>query len=211
MALKRRFLDEEKIGLSLREVEVGEKYLRQHKTAGAVDEIAALKLYEMFLIGSSFTEIQHQYPQYKIEQIILTAALRKWGQDRERMQSTLKDRVRAKVVKSVIEQVDFLTSMLSVANVEHIDEMRQYILDPAAAKKPSLRIESIKDYKEVTDALGRIVGAASSNQKAGGGIMSPFEGVTPKQNKQLSKKKDDAIDLDSLLDNYSSGSEENKG
>ena len=201
MALKRNFTDEEKIGLSSQEVELGEKYLRKHKTAGAISDIEALKLYEMFLIGSSFNEIHHQFPQYELAQIILTAALKKWGLDRDRMQSSLRDRVKAKVVKSVIDQVDFLTSMLSVANTEHIEQMRNYNLDPNSPK-PSLRIKSIKEYKEVTETLGKIVQGATPNAK--NNSMSPmFDALAPQPKKIASKKEeeddDDDIDFDVLL------------
>jgi hypothetical protein len=199
MALKRDFNEEEKVGLTQREIELGEKYLRKHKTAGAIDDIEALKLYEMFLIGSSMQEIQQQFPQYEVGQIVLTAALKKWGLDREKMQGTLRDRVRAKVVKSVIEQVDFLTSILSVANVEHLDEMRRYIMD-ANNPKPSLRISSIKEYKDVTETLAKIVQGATPNAK--NNTMSPmFDALAPNHPKSIEKKKDDDdIDLDSLLD-----------
>lgn len=198
MALKRNFNDDEKVGLSTREIELGEKYLRKNKTAGAIGEVESLKLYEMFLIGSSFNEIQQQFPSYDVDQIIMTAAIRKWGQDRERMQCTLRDRVKAKVVKSVIEQVDFLTSMLSVANTEHIDQMRQYILN-ANAPKPSLRIKSIKDYKEITDTLGKIVQGATPSAKNNN--ASPmFDVLAPQPIKFENKKKDDDdIDLDAIL------------
>ena len=197
MALKRNFNDDEKVGLSTREIELGEKYLRKNKTAGAIDEVESLRLYEMFLIGSSFNEIHQQFPQYDVDQIIMTAAIRKWGQDRDRMQSTLRDRVKAKVVKSVIEQVDFLTSMLSVANTEHIDQMRQYILD-ANAPKPSLRIKSIKDYKEITDTLGKIVQGATPTAKNNN--TSPmFDALAPQPAKIEKSKDDDDIDLDAIL------------
>jgi hypothetical protein len=198
MALKRDFNDDEKIGLTQREIELGEKYLRKHKTAGAIDDVQALKLYEMFLIGSSMHEIQQQFPQYDVGQIVLTAALKKWGVDREKMQGTLRDRVRAKVVKSVIEQVDFLTSILSVANVEHLDEMRRYILD-MNSPKPSLRISSIKEYKDVTETLAKIVQGATPNAK--NNTMSPmFDALAPNGTKSLEKKRDeDDIDLDSLI------------
>lgn len=197
MALKRNFTDEEKVGLSVQEVELGEKYLRKHKTAGAIDNIQALKVYELFLIGSTFNEMHQQFPQYDLAQIILTAALNKWGLDRERMQSTLRDRVKAKVVKSVIEQVDFLTSMLSVANTEHIDQMRQYILD-ANAPKPSLRIKSIKDYKEITDTLGKIVQGATPTAKNNN--TSPmFDALAPQPARIEKNKDDDDIDLDAIL------------
>ena len=199
MALKRNFNDDEKIGLSAREIEIGEKYLRKNKTAGAIEEVEALKLYEMYLIGSSFHEIHQQFTQYETGQIILTAALNKWGIDRDRMQGTLRDRVKAKVVKSVIEQVDFLTSMLSVANTEHMEQMRKYILEEDAAK-PSLRIKSIKDYKEITDTLGKIVAGATPSAKNNN--ASPmFDVLAPKATGKIDKKNngDDDIDLDSLV------------
>lgn len=199
MALKRSFNDDEKIGLSSQEIELGEKYLRKNKTAGVIDETQSLKLYEMYLIGSSFSEIQSQFPQYELSKIIMTAAIRKWGIDRERMQSTLRDRVKAKVVKSVIEQVDFLTSMLGVATVEHVEQMRNYMLDPTAPK-PNLRIKSIKEYKDVTETLGKIVQGATPSAK--NNATSPMFDVLAPKPKKIAKNKDentDDIDLDALL------------
>ena len=88
--------------------------------------------------------------------------------------------------------------MLSVANVEHLEEMRRYILD-ANSPKPSLRISSIKDYKEVTDTLSKIVQGATPNAK--NNSMSPmFDALAPNNPKSIEKKKDDDdIDLDSIL------------
>jgi len=202
MVLKTRFTDEEKIGLSTQEWELAEKYMRKHRTKAAISTVEALKLYELFLIGSSFHEIHNQFPQYEYAQIMLTAALRKWGIDRETMQSTLRDRVRAKVVKSVIDQVDFLTSMLSVANTQNLEQMRKYALD-ATAPLPQLRIKSIKDYKDITETLGKIVQGATPNAKSNN--QSPmFDVLAPKHNdkgikKKISNKNDD-IDLSDLLD-----------
>lgn len=202
MALKRNFNDEEKIGLSHQEVEIGEKYLRKNKTAGAIDNIKALRLYEMYLIGSSFHEIEQQFPQYELGQIILTAALNRWGSDRDKMQGTLRDRVRAKVVKSVIDQVDFLTSMLGVASAQHLNQMRNYAMDPSNEPLPSLRIQSIKEYKEVTETLAKIVQGATPDAKKNN--MSPmFDALSPgvEESKSKSKTKvdDDEIDLDKIL------------
>lgn len=198
MALKRSFNDEEKVGLTQQEIELGEKYLRKHKTAGAIKDTEALKLFEMYLIGQSFNEIQQQFPEYELGKIILTAALNKWGMDRNRMQSTLRERVKAKVVKSVIEQVDFLTSMLSVATAEHIEQMRKFILDPDSNPAPNLRIKSIKEYKEVTDTLSKIVQGATPSAK--NNATSPmFDALAPKpKNLTNTDDKDDDIDLDEI-------------
>lgn len=166
MALKRDFNEEERYGLTREEIKLGTKYLRKHKTAGKIPNPNALKLFEMYLIGHTFHEIHQQFPQFPVEQIIMTAALNKWAMDRDSMMHTLRDRVQAKVVKSVIEQVDFLTAMLSVSNAEHVDKMRKYVQDPVNNPKPNLRIETIKEYKEVAETLYKIVAGATNGSKS---------------------------------------------
>lgn len=204
MALKRNFNDEEKIGMTSQEIEIGEKYLRAYKTAGAVSSTESIKLYEMYMVGCSYHEIHQQFPTYQLGQIILTGAIQKWGADRDRMQGSLRDRVRSKVIKSVIEQTDFLTSMLSVASAEHIEQMRKFILDPNNNPAPSLRIRSIKDYKEVTDTLAKIVQGATPTAKDN--KHSPmFDALAPtgnhpdqKEKKQIVEEEDE-LDLDQIL------------
>lgn len=200
MALKRNLSDTERFGLTEEEIKIATKYLRKHKTAGAVPEVESMKLYEMYMIGCSFHEIQQQHPQYELSRIILTAALRGWTTDREKMMGSLRDRVQAKVVKSVIEQVDFLTAMLSVVNAEQLDAMKKYILDPMHNPKPAIRVENIKEYKEVVETLHKLVaGATSKNNKS----SAMFDALsTPPTPKQLSPKSADenVIDLDSALE-----------
>lgn len=191
MALKRHFSDDEKFGLTEEECKLGEKYLRKHKTAGAIPEMDSIPLYELYMVGCSFLEIHQQYPQYTVDKIILTAALRGWCRDRDRMMGSLRDRVQAKVVKSVIEQVDFLTAMLTVVNVEQMEEMKKFILDPDNNPKPTIRIQSIKDYKEITDTLQKLVaGATGSNKKS-----SPmFDTLNPPDKKSLTAKDEQEVD-----------------
>ena len=198
MVLKRALNEDERFGLTQQEIDIAEKYLRKHKTAGAISQVESVKVYELYIIGCSFAEIQHQFPQYEMGQIILTAAMQRWASDRERMHSTLRDRVKAKVVKSVIEQTDFLTAMLSVASAEHLKQMRDYILDPASPL-PSLRITSIKDYKEITETLAKIVQGATPNAKDN--KMSPmFDALAPKEPKKVeAQPKEVELDLDALL------------
>lgn len=206
MALKRSFNDDEKVGMSQPEIEIGEKYLRANKTAGAIGQTESLKLYEMYMVGCSFHEIHQQFPNYELGQIILTAALQKWGADRDKMQSSLRDRVRAKVIKSVIEQTDFLTSMLSVASAEHVSDMRKYIMDPDNNLPPSLRIKSIKDYKEVADTLAKIVqgatpGAKDNKHSPMFDALAPqlLEGDKKPNHKHNPQDDEDELDLDQIL------------
>jgi len=187
--LKTKFTEDEKFGLSDEHIKIGTKYLRKNKTAGALKDLEAAKLFELYLLGESIEKIANQFPEYELGQIILTAALRKWGKDREKMTYTLQERVRAKVVKSVIDQVDFLTTMLSVNNAEHMEAMVKYIRDPINNPKPDLRIGNIKEYKDVVETLHKIVSGAtpSGSPKDGKPKQSPlFESLAPPQ-KQLKK------------------------
>ena len=84
MALKKNLSDEEKYGLSEEEIKLATKYLRKNKTAGALKDLEAARLYEMYLLGDSLAKIAQQFPQYPIGQITLTAALRGWAKDRDK-------------------------------------------------------------------------------------------------------------------------------
>lgn len=195
MALKRHFTEDEKYGLTQEEIRLGEKYLRKNKTAGKIPENEALRLYELFLIGHSFNELAQQFPQYAVDKIIMTAALTGWAKDRDNMQYSLRDRVQAKVVKSVIEQVDFLTTMMSVSNAEHLDAMKKYILDPINNPKPDLRIETIKEYKEVAETLYKLVAGATPGSQSKTSPM--FSTLAAPERKQVdpSPKQDSAADF----------------
>lgn len=203
MALKKNLTEEEKYGLTEEEIKLATKWLRKHKTAGALKDLDAAKLYEMYLLGDSIPKISQQFPQFPIGQIALTAALRGWATDRDKMLHTLQDRVKAKVVKSVLEQVDFLTTMMSVANAEHMEGMIRYIQNPAANPKPQLRIGNIKEYKDVAETLYKIVAGATTAKP---GQASPmFSALTNPIRKELpqEEKEEDVNILDAVEDNDS--------
>ena len=186
MALKKRLTDEERYGLSEEEIKLAEKFLRKHKTAGALKELEAAKLFELYLLGESLSKITQQFSQYQLGQVILTAALRGWAHDRDKMMHTLQDRVRAKVVKSVLDQVDFLTTMMAVTNAEHLEVMVKYCQDPINNPKPTMRVTNIKEYKDVAETLYKIVSGATPGSK---GNKSPmFEALTPPTDKREEEK-----------------------
>lgn len=185
MALKKNLTDEEKYGLTEEETKLATKWLRKHKTAGALKDLDAAKLYEMYLLGDSIPKIAQQFTQYPVGQIALTAALRGWAKDRDKMLHTLQDRVKAKVVKSVLEQVDFLTAMMSVANSEHLESMIRYTQDPINNPKPALRVTNIKEYKDVAETLYKIVAGATSNTTSKDKKSPMFDALTAPQYKQV--------------------------
>jgi hypothetical protein len=182
MALKTKLTEEERYGLSEEEIKLATKYLRKNKTAGALPDLEAAKLYEMYLLGDSISKIAQQFTNYPVAQIALTASLRGWPKDRDKMQHTLQDRVRAKVVKSVLDQVDFLTTMMAVANTEHLEAMIRYCQDPINNPKPNLRITNIKEFKDISETLYKLVAGATTPKQ---GQKSPmFEALTGSHMKQ---------------------------
>lgn len=198
MALKKKLTDDEKYGLSEEEIKLATKWLRKHKTAGALKEMEAAKLFELYLLGESLSKISQQFPQYPLGQIALTAALRGWTKDRDKMLHTLQDRVRAKVVKSVLEQVDFLTAMMSVANAEHLEKMVRYCQDPINQPKPDMRVTNIKEYKDVAETLYKIVaGATPSGSKEKKSPM--FDALSPPSPKKEEIKNEEIKEI-SILD-----------
>jgi hypothetical protein len=209
VALKKKLTDNEKYGLSEEEIKLATKWLRKHKTAGALDDLNAAKLYEMYLLGDSLGKIGQQFQQFPIGQIMLTAALRGWAKDRDKMMHTLQDRVRAKVVKSVLEQVDFLTSMMSVANAEHLSSMMKYSQDPLNNPKPAMRIESIKEYKDVAETLYKIVAGATSGGGGGNkerGKSPMFDALTPAQPKN--KEVEQEVNISDFIELPSAANEQ---
>lgn len=202
MALKTKLTEEERHGLSEEEAKLATKWLRKHKTAGALKELEAAKLYELYLLGDSLAKIVQQFPQYSMGQICLTAALRGWAKDRDKMLHTLQDRVRAKVVKSVLEQVDFLTAMMSVANAEHLEHMVRYIQDPLNNPKPTMRVTNIKEYKDVAETLYKIVAGATTTKTNGVKTQSPMFDALTSNNKLSSKEEEEdekEVSLNDLL------------
>jgi hypothetical protein len=194
MALKTSLTEQERYGLSEEEIKLATKFLRAHKTAGAVPDLEAAKLFELYLLGEPLIKLAQNFPQYTLGQIAFTAAYKRWPADRDRMMSTLKDRVQAKVVKSVLDQVDFLTSMMAVANAEHLDGMAKYVRDPANNPKPALRITSIKDYKDITDTLLKIVTGATTT--GAGGKSSPMiSALTSHETRQLPASKENVEEV----------------
>ena len=53
MVLKRCLNESERFGLTQQEIDVAEKYLRKHKTAGAISQVESVKVYELYIIGCS--------------------------------------------------------------------------------------------------------------------------------------------------------------
>lgn len=153
---KKNLTPREKYGLSNDQVIEAEKYLKKHKTAGILSKHDAMPMYELYILGYTFEDISKRYPSIPYGKILLTAALSGWSKDREVVAASLYDRIKTRIVRSTVEQVEFLTDMISVSNVETSEEVRKYLNDPVGNPPPSFRIKTIKDYQQVIDMLAQV-------------------------------------------------------
>lgn len=144
---------EESYGLSFEEIKEAERYLRDHKTIGVMNKTEAMPMYELFLLGYPFNEIYQKFPQIPMGKLLLTAARDNWVKDRERLAVSVADRIKARIFRSTVEQVEFLTDMVSVATNESTEEMRKYIQDPKNNPVPNMRIKNIKEYQQVLEMI----------------------------------------------------------
>jgi len=201
MSNKRHLSDNQRFGLSEEESTLATKYMRKYKTTAAIPQNHAIKLYELFMVGYTFAEIHAQFPQFPIGQIIMTASLKGWCKDRELMMGTLKDRIQARVVKSVLEQVDFLSTLIAVTNAQHLDSLKSYLKDPKNTQVPSIAIQNIKEYKDVAESLNKLVSGVATTEPAKKGIVREAMKVQPPtKTKRLDnkQKKSDTIDITAL-------------
>ncbi len=179
--LKKRLNTEEKYGLTGEQIQEAERYLRQHKTAGSINKQDAMPVYELFLLGYSFDDLNAKFPQYSRPKITLTAALNGWIKDREKLANSVYDRIRARIIKSTIEQVEFLTDMVSVSTVENTEDMKKYLKDPSNNAPPSMRIKNLKEYQQVLDMLSKVTESVRS-------VSAPQQEARPQLSSKGSKR-----------------------
>jgi hypothetical protein len=91
--------------------------------------------------------------------------------------------------------------MMAVANTEHLDSMIKYIQDPLNNPKPSLRIENIKEYKEVSETLYKIVAGATTPSSGKGKDKSPmFDALTSKPVKQIEEVDEEELNITDVVE-----------
>jgi hypothetical protein len=162
VALKKHLTEEERYNLSDDQVYVAEKWLKQHQTKGTLSQQEAMPLYEMRLLGYSYIDISIKYSNIQYGKLLLTAALNHWERDADNISSSVFNRIKATMVRSTVEQVEMLTSLISVYNAETNQEIRNYLKDPINNPAPSNRIQNFKELQRTIEMLGEVTNAVKS-------------------------------------------------
>jgi hypothetical protein len=159
--LKKKLTLEERQGLDNSLVSIAEKYLQVHGN-NPLSDLEAAPLLEAFLVGYSIQEVVDRYPHVEPSKLIYTAAVKGWHKKRQEVAASIYDRVRAKLVRSVVEQVDYMTDMLSVVSTESKAQVAAYLADPLNNPPPNNRIRSMKEYKDAIDSLMKLTERVSA-------------------------------------------------
>lgn len=184
---KKTLTPKEKYGLSNDHVAEAERYLKKNKTTGILSKHDAMPMYELYILGYSFEDISRRYPSVPLGKILLTAALNQWPRDREAVAASLYDRIRTRIIKSTVEQVEFLTDIVSVSNVETSEEIRKYLSDPVNNPPPSFRIKTIKDYQQVIDMLAQVAESVRGMSNPSN-VSNDNKSLTDNKIKKIGKK-----------------------
>jgi len=178
--------DYEYYGLKDEYVELAEEFLNSSNSLDIIPDTQAIPLFEMFMLGYSFEEINKSYPEISLGKIILTAAIKEWTKSREEMADSLYQRVKSKLIKSTTQQVEFLTDLVSVSNIEVGQEIKNYIIDPVNNPLPSMRIKSLKEYEQVLNMISKLTG-----------IMKDMANQSPQTEEEAEEK---VLSQESVLD-----------
>lgn len=175
------------------------RYLKKNKyTESLIPVEDHTKMFQMFVLGSSFVELAQEFPQYTLEQVLLTAAKWGWIKKRDSSIATLQEQIKVKILKSMIGSIDFVTMLLNCTNAKHVEEMRKHLSDPKKHKMPEMKIETLKEYKEMLETLQKLATSMT---------VTPAD-FAPKQTQEQLESKDS--DMPTLMDLTTQQDEEKK-
>ncbi len=159
--IKSKWDEEERRGLTQEEIRISELWLVDHRLHTRVSKVDSLPMYELYLKGTTLKELSKKFPNHDYERIILAAVLDDWFSERESAMDVVKKAVTEKVVTSMVNQVNILTSMVEIAGKEWQEEMDKYLENPQLNPKPSVRINSLKDLAQVQEMMGKAVATST--------------------------------------------------
>ena len=178
---KKRLNAEEREGLSDVYISAADAYLRKGN-AEPVPPQEVGSVFELYILGYPLEDIVQRFPKYSLGQIAYTAALHRWNRDKNMVAASVYDRIRTRIIRSTVEQIEFLTDLISVTSTESSEEIKQYLNDPKNSPKPAMRISDIEEYQQVVKMLDQV----TKNVK----IVAPPAEDVPKEKRisSLSKK-----------------------
>lgn len=118
------------------------------------------RMYQLFLEGYTCAEIANLNPPFTEKDVLYIRYRQKWDQKRDEYALTLQERIKQKIIKQKLESIEFLTNLLSVIHHAHKDSFLKFLQSNKEGEEVELpKLPSIKIYKDILEALDKVVGA----------------------------------------------------
>lgn len=147
-----------------------EKYALQYfqnSKQSPISPSTAGKMFELYLVGHSCSEIRKLNPAYTLGQIVHAKVTYNWDQQREEHINEIVSTARSRVQQSELESVGLMCDMLAAARKMHGDKYKKYLQsgdekDLAGA----MEVYSFRQFKEILEMLLKITGQDVKRVKA---------------------------------------------
>lgn len=157
--------------LSTRERTAYDKYHLSHEKQPLGLDVA-LGMYELYLNGHSFEEIQkvnkRKGSTFELGQIVDAGIRYEWAARRRDHQQDLFDSIALKVRQTQVESVSFTADLISAAHKQYGERLKSYLQSGDENDLGDLKIQSMKMYREAVDMLMKLTGQEAEKSKAGG-------------------------------------------
>jgi hypothetical protein len=154
------------------EREAYERFLRSDK-APLGPELSS-RLFESFLNGKTCSDIQHDNCELSYGSIVDARVRDNWDEQRATFMQKLLEKAGNRALRAQLEAVEFVFEMFQVTHLFNRAKFEAFkkSLDPKDLQD-ALRVESVKQYKDLIMALALLAGKASGDEGGGAGMSLP--------------------------------------
>lgn len=119
----------------------------------------ASQMFNLFLEGYTCADIAKLNKGFTEGDILYCRLKYGWDEQKDDYARQLTYQVQQKLMKQKLESVEFLTNMLSVIHKEHKESIMKFLQTGDTEQLP--KIGSLKQYKDILDALAKVTGEDS--------------------------------------------------
>lgn len=149
--------------LTEKELEAYNYFVNLNESVPVPEEQA--KLFVLFLSGKSCQEIQESNQQFSLGQVIYCRLLGEWDNRYNAYLTELLNNTMKRLQTVTLETIGFLCDLISVANAEHGEKIRNYIKTKNPEDLGGLQITTLNGYKNAIELLQKITGQDGQKKK----------------------------------------------
>lgn len=123
-----------------------------------------LKLFELYLNGSSCAEIQKLNPALDLGTIVSARLQGLWDHRRDEYLDSLLENTSLRVKQATLESAVLICDMLAAANKLHGQKLRKFLQTGDERELGALGIDSLRDFKQAVEIMQKLSGQERQQQ-----------------------------------------------